>query len=348
MNKCLKFKVPKVLKVTGVLKTLGTLVTSNFRHYDSMTQRPKDTRLKNKMSKLKKHLILSWIFILIIPTTSFGQVVLNEIMFDPLFSDRTDEFIEIINVSDTASFDLAGWTIQDQDGSDDIISSGHGTMLKPGQYGLILDPDYFAESRTYDNLIPEYTLIITINGATLGSRGLSNSTPETIILTDQEGNSISSYTYSIDNEPGYSEEKIDPTKPDSPDNWENSITVHGTPGFRNSVFSAHIPEAVSITVDPNPFSPDQDGIDDTACITYSLPWTRSTVTVKIFDVSGRLIKTLLSVSPSGAHNTIYWDGTTLNNTTASVGMYIIFLEALCEREGETLSHKKTIVLARSL
>ncbi len=300
------------------------------------------------MTKLKKHLMFTLIINLIVLTTSFGQVVLNEIMFDPLFSDRTDEFIEIINISDSESFDIEGWTIQDQDGSDAIISSGGGTVLKPGQYGLILDPDYFAESHTYDNLIPEHTLIITINGATFGSRGLSNSTPETIILTDKEGNSMSSCTYSTDNKPGFSEEKIDPQKPDTPENWENSCSLHGTPGFKNSVFASHIPEAVSITVDPDPFSPDQDGIDDIARISYSLPWARATVSVKIFDTSGRLVKTLLSASPSGANRTVYWEGTAINNTKAPVGIYIVFLKAICEKAGETITHKKTIVLARSL
>jgi len=297
------------------------------------------------MSKLKKHLMFALIINLIISNSSPGQVVSNEIMFDPLFSDRTDEFIEIINISDSESFDLEGWTIQDQDGSDTIISSGQGTLLEPGQYGLILDPDYFAESHTYDHLIPEHTLIITINGATFGSRGLSNSAPETIILTDQEGNIMSSCTYSTDNEPGFSEEKIDPNKPDSPDNWVNSCSVHGTPGSKNSVLSSHIPEAVSITVDPDPFSPDQDG---TARISYSLPWTRATVSVKIFDTPGRLVKTLITASPSGANHTVFWDGTTINSTKAPVGIYIIFLEAMCEKEGESISHKKTIVLARTL
>ncbi len=281
--------------------------------------------------------------------TVLSQVVLNEIMFDPLFSEQTDEFIEIINLSPTDSCHLAGWILQDSNGASAIVSIGESTVLGPGQYGVILDPDYFDQSHTYDSLIPFSALILTVSGTTLGSRGLSNSQDETITLINNKGNPISSHTYnSQENKSGFSEERINPEKPDIPSNWNRSCTVHGTPGYENSVFSSSIPEKVKLSIDPNPFSPDQDGVNDIARITYSLPWNRATVSVRIFDTLGRMVKTLLSASPSGAHHIIYWDGTTTNNTYAPVGMYIIFLEAICEEAGRTIQYKKTIVLARQL
>jgi hypothetical protein len=280
---------------------------------------------------------------------ALSQVVLNEIMFDPLFSEQTDEFIEIINLSEVDSCHLTGWIIQDSDGSNTIISKGEGTVLGPGQYGVILDPDYFDRSHTYDSFIPPSALVLTVRGTTLGSRGLSNSRDETITLNDKKGNMISSHTYNTqENRSGFSEERIDPEKPDIPSNWKRSCTVHGTPGYENSIFSSSMPEKVKLSINPNPFSPDQDGIDDIAKITYSLPWNRAIVSLKIFDTLGRRIKTLQSASPSGAYHTLYWDGTTTNNTWAPVGMYIIFLEAICQEAGETIHHKKTIVLARQL
>ncbi len=300
------------------------------------------------MKFFKKFIALQILIFFCFPTVSLPQIVLNEIMFNPLFSDRTDEFIEIINISASDSFNLAGWTIQDEDGSDTIIDAGEGTILKPGQYGLILDADYFVHSQTYDNLIPEQALIITLSSATMGSRGLSNSKNETVKLVDKQGTIITSHTYSIGNKSGYSDERIDPEKPDISTNWLNSCTVHGTPGFKNSVFSSHTLDAVTIKIDPNPFSPDHDGIDDIAYITYYLPWNTATVSVKIFDTFGRLVKILQSASPSGSYNTISWDGTTQYNNKAPVGMYIIFLDAICEEVGKTVNHKKTIVLAYRL
>ncbi|MFO7891596.1 MAG: lamin tail domain-containing protein [bacterium] len=302
--------------------------------------------MKNTKTQFSNFLLL--LLIIAFSGATKSQVVLNEIMFDPLFSEHSDEFIEILNISDSQSFDLAGWEVHDQDGYDIIIDSGMGTNLKPGQYGLILDPDYFTDSQSYDALIPDSTLIVTIDGSTFGSRGLSNSQNETVTLIDRKGKHITSHTYTTNKESGFSEERINPQRPDLPENWEQSCRVHGTPGYQNSVYADQITDRIMLTIDPNPFSPDHDGIDDTACITYSLPWGSATVSVKVFDPAGRLIKTLQSVDPSGSQNTIYWNGTTKNNTIAPVGIYIIFLEAISEKTGETVNHKKSVVLARKL
>ncbi|RKY74607.1 hypothetical protein DRQ00_11625, partial [candidate division KSB1 bacterium] len=77
-------------------------------------------------------------------------VTLSEVMFDPAGSEATDEFIEIYNLSATDSVDLAGWRVGDSSGSDMLIDSGDGLVLAPGQFGLILDPDYFGNSTTYE------------------------------------------------------------------------------------------------------------------------------------------------------------------------------------------------------
>lgn len=304
--------------------------------------------MKKMITKSLNVLLLLFIIILWGTTEVRSQVVLNEIMFDPVFSEHSDEFIEILNISDSQSFNLTGWKVQDQQDSDSIIDSGMGTILKPGQYCLILDPDYFTDSKTYHTLIPDSTLVVTIDGSTFGSRGLSNSQNETVTLIDRNGKTVTSHTYTSSINSGFSEERINPQRPDLPENWDKSCRVHGTPGFQNSVYADHITDRITLTIDPNPFSPDNDGIDDTACITYSLPWSSATVSVKVFDPAGRLIKTLQSVDPSGTQNTIYWDGSTKNNTRAPVGMYIIFLEAISEKAGKTINHKKTVVLAQTL
>ena len=303
-----------------------------------------------KMIKPVKSFIILYIFTCYFFTmTAQSQVVLNEIMFDPLFSEKTDEFIEIINLSKTDSCNLNNWILQDSDGSCTIISSSNGTVLAPGQYGVILDPDYFSQSHIYDSLIPPSSLILTVNSTTFGSRGLSNSDNETITLINTKGHIISSHTYNTQkNKTGFSEERVDPEKPDTPSNWHRSCSVHGTPGYENSVFSSPVPDKLSLSIEPNPFSPDQDGIDDIAHIRYVLPWKTATVSVKIFDTLGKHIKTLQSASLTGNKNIVYWNGTTTANTTAPVGIYIVFLEAINEEAGETIHDKKTIVLAHHL
>jgi hypothetical protein len=90
-----------------------------------------------------------------------------------------------------------------------LDSLDQGLRAFPSQYVLILDPEYITlGSTTYDGLVPENTLVITIDNSTFGSRGLSNSSPEIISLIDQNGDTVSQYIYTTDNSDGFSDEKI--------------------------------------------------------------------------------------------------------------------------------------------
>ncbi|RMF56828.1 MAG: hypothetical protein D6748_12550 [Calditrichaeota bacterium] len=184
--------------------------------------------------------------LLMVGRVGFSQVILTEVMFNPSGPESSDEFVEIYNAG-TQAVDLTGWQIGDSTGFDVIVEvAGNGLLLQPGQYGLILDPDYFDDgSTTYDSLIPPQALVMTINGSTLGSAGLSNSTPETILLIDANLDTLQRYRYSIDNPPGHSDEKIELTPNNSPSNWANSVAEHGTPGFQNSVSPMPVDGAIT-------------------------------------------------------------------------------------------------------
>jgi hypothetical protein len=164
-----------------------------------------------------------------------ATLVLNEIMFDPDGSESTDEFIELYNDSLFAA-DLGSWRVTDGVDTDAVIAIDQGLIAAPGQYVLILDPDYLDQgSTTYDGLVPQSALVVTINNLTFGSRGLSNSESETVSLIDPAGHVVSSYAYSIGNREGYSDERINPLGDDSPNNWRDAAAHNGTPGARNSV-----------------------------------------------------------------------------------------------------------------
>ncbi len=64
---------------------------------------------------------------------------------------------------------------------------------------------------------------------------------------------------------------------------------------------------------PNPFNP-------TTTIRYNMP-TPGMVTLKVFDISGRLVNTLVNgQNPEGLHR-ITWDGTDVNGNQVSTGIY---------------------------
>ena len=173
------------------------------------------------------------------------QIILTEIMFDPAGSEYTDEFVEIYNLSNSVAVDLTGWRLADGSNDDGIVDAGDGLVLQPGRYGVILDPDYFGHSTTYDHRIPEGALLLTVDGSTLGSGGLSNSQAERVTLLDAGGGIVAQYTYSIGNPSGHSDEKVDFQGPDVPENWDDSCVSGGTPGFLNSVARAQFDLEIS-------------------------------------------------------------------------------------------------------
>jgi hypothetical protein len=156
-------------------------------------------------------------------------------MFDALGNDFDDEFIEIVNLSEFDAVNLEGWQVSDGFGSDTIVEFRDGLILQPGQFAVILDPSYFGNSDTYDDLIPAEALIVTFDNSTFGSGGLSNSNAETIMLVNSNGEVVSQYTYSLGNAMGFSDEKINLAGPNTADNWANSEVLFGTPGGANSV-----------------------------------------------------------------------------------------------------------------
>jgi len=289
------------------------------------------------------------IAILFVNTTlSYGQVILNEVMFDPDGSEHMDEFVEILNLSETDSVDLTGWRVGDGSGEDGIVDAGEGVVLLPGQYGVVFDADYFGRSTLYDYLIPDEALVLTVDGSTLGSGGLSNSTAETVMLFDAAGFVVAQYTYSVGNLSGHSDEKVDPGGLDIPENWEDSAVLNGTPGFQNSVCASVYPPELEVSVSPNPFSPDGDGFEDLTVISYVLPTKDARVNLRIYDVRGRHIRTLLGAWLSGYQGSVTWDGRDDDGRMARIGIYVVFVEGLDSAGGTVVSAKTTVVLAGKL
>jgi len=175
------------------------------------------------------------LLLMMICRNASAQIVLSEIMFNPRGNENAYEFVEIYNASATNAVSLQGWKIGDQIETDLLISPDSLYLLAPGQFAVILDPNYFQSPAVYDSLIPAPALILTINDNSFGSGGLSNSTAETVVLLDAADRTVARYTYSLGNADGISDEKIFSNTDDSPANWANCRNADGTPGQRNSV-----------------------------------------------------------------------------------------------------------------
>lgn len=153
-----------------------------------------------------------------------GEILLNEMMIDPLGSENSAEFVELLNMGDT-TVSLEGWRFGDAQDMDLLLFSGE-PLLNPGEYALILDPDYDGE---YDGIIPDTVLCLTIEDSRFGAYGLSNSVQKMYYLFNAHGIAADSCLSLVNIPEGHSMERNEEGL------WQKSHRHGGTPGFRNSV-----------------------------------------------------------------------------------------------------------------
>jgi hypothetical protein len=92
---------------------------------------------------------------------------------------------------------------------------------------------------------------------------------------------------------------------------------------------------------PNPFSPDGDGFEDQAVISYDIPEADEFELV-VYDIAGRKVKTFFE-SGAAVPGNIMWDGRGDNGRKLPVGIYIVYARVEGEESTEA---KKTIAIAR--
>jgi hypothetical protein len=179
-----------------------------------------------------------------------------------------------------------------------------------------------------------------------------NNDGDAVVVFDPTGRVIDrvDYTDEWGGGDGVSLERIHPRlSPSDVLNWSSNVGLEGgTPGRENSVYTEVLPSETTLLASPNPFSPDSDGHEDVTVITYQLPMQTSYVNLRVYDVRGRLIRTLKGASPSGSAGSVVWDGRDDEGRMARMGIYVLHIEGLDSRAGLVAAAKASVVLARRL
>jgi hypothetical protein len=105
-----------------------------------------------------------------------------------------------------------------------------------------------------------------------------------------------------------------------PDTWRASLEIHGSPG-RNDELNTTInnePGYEILTFNlaqnyPNPFN-------NSTMIKYQLP-SQANVSIKVYDVIGRMVKNLYQGNQSAGNHSIAWNGNDNNNILVTSGVY---------------------------
>jgi len=311
---------------------------------------------------MRKLLILRSIGILFLSVglslgASIGDVIINEIAWMGTTCSYNDEWIELYN-NTNGFIDLTGWTLRAADETPDISLTG-----------IIPPKGYFLLERTDDETVKDikadqiYTGALENTGEDLQLRDTSNNLIDSLPCETSggwfAGEKVEAYTYTM--------ERIDPNSPATlKDNWQtnngvdrNGIDaggnpINGTPKAENSkmpVRPEEKPTTKTIEVTNSPFFPYSDISDrpTEGKIKYNVP-DGSRITLRIFDVRGKLVRVLLDQEvDSDGEGSVTWDGTDESRQTIlPTGIYVCHIEALNENTGRVIKGTETIVVGRRL
>jgi hypothetical protein len=279
-----------------------------------------------------------------------NDIVINEVLFNP--SGDGVDFVEVYNRSDKiidlATLKLGNVTRNSFGVSDTSFKSitDDNQLLLKGEY-MVLTTNPLKVKEQYHTEDPSAFL-------RMSSLPSYNNASGTVVLSGINKQLSDAFEYEesmhhplLSKVDGVSLERIHYDRPTSDrTNWHSAAVSVGfaTPAYKNSQFSEPGDPDDEVTISPEVFSPDNDGIDDVLNIAYRFEQPGFTASVTIFDVQGRLVRHLVNNAMLGTEGTFSWDGCTEDNQKANIGIYIIFFEAFGVN-GEVKKHKKTAVLA---
>ena len=278
-----------------------------------------------------------------------GDILINEIMFDPITPGV--DYVELYNPTDK-TYDL----------SELLLGVVKETFPNPADTTL---KEIVSESRL---LLPQSYVLLSTNSQIVGQQyecatdsfvemsafpSYPNSGGTAILMSksglvvDQMYFSEKMHYPSLKVTKGVALERVSFSQPSmDASNWHSAAErVHfGTPGYANSMMQSAQPSNDVVSISPETFSPDGDGIDDDCFINYHFDEAGYTMNIYIFNVAGQLVSHLAKGELVGQEGSVIWNGTDRNNNRVPIGVYIAVTEVF-SYEGVVKQFKNAIVVA---
>jgi hypothetical protein len=250
----------------------------------------------------------------------YPPIIISEFLPDPETSPGV-EWVELKNRS-TLDIDLQGWLLGDEKTFHPITSLEY--ILHAGDYALLCKDSTVLSDFYNDNSIP----IIEMS-----SWAILNNDKDIVRLKNNYGYVVDSFSY--DHVFGGNRSWARGEEAETADRWGWSVYPGGTPGRANIVRLDPAGTALELTITPNPFSPEING---QMIIEFSVP-AGDNITLKIYDLQGRVVRTLIDNLPP-YDGTITWRGDTDSGRRLKIGMYVLYMEV-----SGVAQYKQTIVIA---
>ena len=279
------------------------------------------------------------------------DIIINEILFNPLL-DGVD-FVEVYNRSEKI-IDLKLLNLATRDNITNKLKSIYPFSEEPA---LLFSSEYLAVAVDITKLQEQY--FFTDPGALLQISDMPSFSNEEgkVILTDKRQQVLDEFVYNEDMHfpllssiEGISLERINfdnPTNRES--NWHSAAenAGFGTPGYLNSQYSEYNESEKEVWLEPEVFSPDNDGVDDIVQIHFAFKDPGHVVSIYVFDAKGRIVRHLIRNELLSVKGLVSWDGLDNMDQKAPIGIYLVYIE-IFDLKGNVRNYKETCVLAGRL
>lgn len=279
-----------------------------------------------------------------------NDMVVNEILFNP--GPDAYDYIELYNKSNKI-MDANKLYLTNRNSSGTLSSikkiSETPFFIFPDEYAVVTE-DAISIQRQYLVQNPQNLLLLSSLPSFPDDKG-------TVVLADAQGTIIDEVSYSekwhfalINNYEGIALERIDPEdSSQKPTNWHSAASTagYGTPTYKNSQYKQNSAFNATIDIHPKIFSPDNDGHDDVATISYQIAERGYVANISIFDASGRLVRYFVKNALLASKGSWNWNGLNEKGQKLPVGTYIIYTE-IFNLQGKRKQFKNTVVLTRKL
>lgn len=277
-----------------------------------------------------------------------GDVVINEILFNP----RTNgyDFVELYNRSPKV-IDLKNFDVLEMDAAAPDVVLEEASITTESY--LLFPDEYVVLTEKPENIRANY---LCENPQAFIAMPLPNFPDDEgiCVLKIHNGPTIDSLHFSdkwhfalLDEEDGVSLERIDYTLPtQEQNNWHSAASTIGfaTPTYLNSQYTQTGISDDAVVIDPEVFTPDNDGDKDFTWVTYQFTEPGYTANVRIYDARGREVRALVRNELLSSSGQFQWDGTDDEGKKARVGIYIAHVE-IFNLSGKVKRFKRQLVLA---
>ena len=280
-----------------------------------------------------------------------GDILINEILFDPI-SPGVD-YVELYNLSDK-TFDLHELKLGVIKESfpnlvDTVLKviTEDSHLFLPHSY-VLLSTDGYTVSQQYHCGMKGFVDMVSFPSYP-NSGGVALLMSRQGLMVDEMAFSEKMHYPLLKETKGVSLERVSwEVSSDQPDNWHSAAEEvgFGTPGYANSmrVDEINMVESQVITVDPQVFSPDGDGFEDSCLFTYQLDTPGGTMNAYVFSAEGQLVRHLVKGELVSQEGRFVWNGLDNRGVRVPIGIYVVVTEVF-DMEGTVRGYKNAVAVA---